>query len=64
MTWVRNKLKDIFTLYDIEDLQIGGHCGCCGKQIPDKIFEKIWSWGVCKECKESKGITKVPQKII
>ena len=41
-----------YDYYKISDLQIGGHCGLCGRWIPDEIFEKIWAWGMCKECKD------------
>jgi hypothetical protein len=39
-------------IYKISELQIGGHCGCCGNWIPDEIFRATWwdSWGLCKEC--------------
>lgn len=46
-------VKKFFDLYDICDLTIGGHCGCCGAWIPDEIFPKIWTWGVCKKCQEN-----------
>lgn len=46
----RRWIKHIFGLYDVNDLVIGGHCGCCGNWIPDKIFEKAWPWGLCKTC--------------
>jgi hypothetical protein len=49
---LREKIKKIFNLYDINDLVIGGHCGCCGNYIPDEIFEKNFSWGICKKCRE------------
>ena len=59
--WIRNKVKSMFGLYDIGDLQIGGHCGCCGKWIPDEIFEKDWSWGICKgKCKDEGK--EIPQR--
>ena len=61
-TWIRNKIKGILLLYDIGDLQIGGHCGCCGKQIPDEIFEKGWSWGLCKACRGITNIKEIPQR--
>jgi len=50
--WLRNFIKRKFNLYDIEDLTIGGHCGCCGKWIPDEIFGKSWEegWGLCDNC--------------
>lgn len=46
----REWIKRHFGLYDIEDLQIGGHCGCCGKWIPDKILPKLWAVELCKKC--------------
>jgi hypothetical protein len=50
-------------LYDIEDLVVGGHCGLCGKWIPNEIFDKNWSWGVCEDCKDVKILTKVKEGI-
>ena len=47
---IRNWIKRIFDLYDIEDLIIGGNCGCCGAWIPDKILPADWSWGICEKC--------------
>jgi len=47
---MRDWIKKIFGLYDIDDLVIGGHCGCCGKWIPDQIFDKWWAWGLCQHC--------------
>jgi hypothetical protein len=47
---IRNWIKKYFQLYDIEDLTIGGNCGCCGEWIPDKIYPKDYSWDICKKC--------------
>jgi len=47
---IRKWIKEYFELYDIEDLKIGGHCGCCGKWIPTKIFDKHSAWGLCTLC--------------
>ena len=35
-------------LYD--RLQVGGHCGCCGAWVPDKILPKYWAITLCEEC--------------
>jgi len=35
--------------YDISELQVGGHCGLCGKWIPNEIYPKYWAWGVCED---------------
>jgi hypothetical protein len=52
-----NKILNHFGYFQIDQLQIGGHCGICGKPISDKIFDKVWSWGLCGECeKNSKEI--------
>ena len=37
--------------YKIDDLQGWGHCGICGKFMPNAVMEKDWAWGICKECK-------------
>jgi hypothetical protein len=47
---IRNWIKKIFELYDVDDLVIGGHCGCCGAWIGDEIFDKRWRWGLCSDC--------------
>ena len=47
---IREWIKRRFDLYDIDDLTIGGHCGCCGAYIRDKILSKDWSWGICDKC--------------
>lgn len=47
---VRLWIKYALSLYDISDLCVGGHCGCCGKGLPKEIFPKHWRWGLCSEC--------------
>ena len=47
---LRNFIKDRLGLYDIEDLQVGAHCGCCGRWVPGEIIEKCWPWAVCDTC--------------
>ncbi len=49
-TAIRNWLKDILVLYDIEDLTTGGHCGVCGAWINNDILPKDWPWSVCQKC--------------
>jgi hypothetical protein len=48
--WLLRSIKSSFNLYEISELQIGGHCGCCGHWIPNEIFPKDWSWGLCQDC--------------
>lgn len=36
--------------YLVFRLQIGGHCGCCGAWVSDKILPKYWAITLCKEC--------------
>jgi hypothetical protein len=45
------KLLERLGFYRIDDLDIGGHCGCCGIWIPDIITEKTWRVGLCKKCR-------------
>ena len=49
---LRSFIKGKFDLYDIEDLQIGGNCGCCGAAVPDVILPKYWAWGLCQNCEK------------
>ena len=48
---IRNWIKEFFQLYDFSDLQVGGHCGCCGHWVETCITEKSWSITVCDQCK-------------
>jgi len=47
--WIKNK----FDVYDIEDLRIGGNCGCCGAWVENKIVTKDWPWTLCSKCLET-----------
>jgi len=46
----RQWIKRYFNLYDIEDLRMGGICGCCGVWMPDRIVPKDWPYDLCKKC--------------
>ncbi len=47
---LRNFFKSKLNLYDIEDLQIGGHCGICGVWISDVICKKSDAICLCAKC--------------
>ena len=47
---LRRYIKEKFGLYDIEELQTGGHCGCCGAWIADTIVPKWWAIDICQRC--------------
>ena len=55
-TKLRNFIKYYFRLYDIEDLTIGAHCGCCGKWISGIIAVSAWPWDLCDKCKNGRGV--------
>jgi len=44
--WLARKLAP----YIILELQIGGHCGICGKWVPNVLVERRWSWTLCDKC--------------
>lgn len=48
------KLAEKLAAYLILELQIGGHCGCCGKWVPDALVERRWSWTLCEKCAKGK----------
>ena len=55
--YFRSVIKKSFCLYDIEDLTIKGHCGCCGSPISDQIMEKYpHNWGICYSCGKRKNM--------
>ena len=53
MKWLRAWIKRKFHLYDIEELQAGGWCGCCGKWLPDVIVPEWWPYSLCSDWKTS-----------
>ena len=34
-------------------LQVGAHCGLCGKWMDRELIYRDWAWSVCRECKET-----------
>lgn len=46
----RNWVKRTFWLYDVSDLTVGGHCGCCGKWTPNAIVALDWRITLCDVC--------------
>lgn len=50
------KLLNYFGYYKIEQLGVGGMCGCCGTELPKQIYVKNEkdNWcdiGICDKCK-------------
>ena len=50
---IRRWVKRLFNLYDIEELQAGGWCGCCGKWLKDEVVPKYWPYTVCLDWETS-----------
>lgn len=53
------KLLNKFGYYKINQLAVGGMCGCCGKKMPKLIYIKYENdnWadiGICNECLNAK----------
>lgn len=48
------KLLNRYGFYRINQLKVGGMCGCCGKRVPKLIwFDNGDGWddiGICDEC--------------
>ena len=47
---IKKWVKKWFNLYSVEDLRVGGHCGCCGEWIEKEIVPKIWPYSICEKC--------------
>lgn len=47
---IRKLIKKWLGLYDIDDLRVGAHCGCCGHWMPNEIVSKDYAWDLCKKC--------------
>jgi hypothetical protein len=50
---IRKLIKKWLGLYDLHDLRVGAHCGCCGHWIPEAIVEKDYSWDLCRDCEDN-----------
>lgn len=48
---IRRWIKRHFDLYDIEDLQVGANCGCCGAWMEREITPYYWPWSICQKCR-------------
>lgn len=48
--WLAYRLSEHIYQY----LQIGAHCGLCGKWVPNEIAWKPWAWTVCDKCRDGK----------
>jgi len=46
LMWLAERLAPYTMLY----LQVGGHCGLCGKWVEHAIVEREWSWTLCEKC--------------
>ncbi len=53
---IRNWIKFQFDLYDIQDLQVGGHCGCCGTWNNDRIVPKRWAIYPAEFCEKCRSL--------
>lgn len=52
---IRSRIKRWFDLYDPVDLQVGGHCGLCGRWIEGELLPKDWAWSICDQCMKKEG---------
>lgn len=48
--WVPRWIKRLIVQVVLTELTIGGHCGCCGKWVPDHIVEAGWCVTLCDDC--------------
>jgi len=46
LMWLAKRLAP----YMILELQVGGHCGICGKWVPNVLVERQWLWTLCEKC--------------
>ena len=40
MSWLKRWVKRHWGLYELSELTVGGHCGCCGRWVEKAIVEK------------------------
>jgi hypothetical protein len=44
------QLKDWILGVVVIGLQVGAHCGLCGKWMESELIYRDWAWSVCEEC--------------
>jgi hypothetical protein len=52
MKRLRGMIMEYIVNLIIDNVVIGGNCGCCGAVIPNELFPRYWPWGICRECLE------------
>lgn len=57
-----NRLAKKLAPYSILYLQVGGHCGICGKWVSNVIVERVWAWTLCEECAKGNSKDSMVQK--
>ena len=48
--WIPGMLRRLVVQVVLEELEVGGHCGCCGVWVEHCIVEAIWPYTVCEKC--------------
>ena len=60
MSWLRTYIMRKFDLHDLQDLQVGARCGCCGAWMAEEIIPKYWPWSLCQRCIANGDINNLP----
>jgi len=50
MIGLKNRLKNWIVETVTDAVVIGGHCGLCGKWVPNCLVHHAWRWTICKDC--------------
>lgn len=61
-----NRIKKWFTSFFCTPPEFpwirGGHCGLCGKWVPDALVSRYWQWTVCRKCAETTTFEEQQQR--
>jgi hypothetical protein len=52
INWIKNIIDNWrfnHRYFKLNEIQAGGHCGVCGKWIPDVVVPKDWPWDMCED---------------
>ena len=55
------RLRHMVVGWVLSDVQVGGHCGCCGRWVPDALTEAAWPWTLCPDCQTAGRPTDPPE---
>ena len=55
MNWIKRRIRQFIVATVLEEIQVGGHCGLCGKWVERCLTDAVWGVTYCAECMDNGG---------